>query len=311
MAAAVYLFDASSGGAPTTPRKMHSAHLAQHPNYPPRAPVANPDWDVPEPGYAPVPFTAEVVLQNDRTKKPKGWADPADFTRELRAEVGARHSAAAEWSGGMVPVDDDGLPRNPMGRTGMVGRGLLGKWGPNWAADPIVTRFNAKGKLQMVAIERGDTRVWAIPGGMVDEGEHVSATLKREFYEEAQNLESEAQSQVIKKQLDTLFASGGSPVFVGYVDDPRNTDNAWMETSAYHFHIDDPDLAAGLKLHAGDDAVGVQWLAVDDAVPEFKQLYASHRDMVVRAVQLKIESTKGTPEHAMWVAAGKKVGLGL
>ena len=32
------------------------------------------------------------------------------------------------------------LYRNPVGRTGMIGRGLLGKWGPNHAADPIVTR---------------------------------------------------------------------------------------------------------------------------------------------------------------------------
>ena len=32
------------------------------------------------------------------------------------------------------------FPRNPVGRTGMVGRGLLGRWGPNHAADPIVTR---------------------------------------------------------------------------------------------------------------------------------------------------------------------------
>ena len=28
-----------------------------------------------------------------------------------------------------------------MGRTGMVGRGLLRRWGPNHAADPIATRY--------------------------------------------------------------------------------------------------------------------------------------------------------------------------
>ena len=28
-----------------------------------------------------------------------------------------------------------------MGRTGMTGRGLLGRWGPNHAGDPIVTRY--------------------------------------------------------------------------------------------------------------------------------------------------------------------------
>lgn len=35
---------------------------------------------------------------------------------------------------------DGFLPRNPCGRTGLTGRGLLGRWGPNHAADPIVTR---------------------------------------------------------------------------------------------------------------------------------------------------------------------------
>lgn len=34
----------------------------------------------------------------------------------------------------------DGIPRNPIGRTGITGRGCLGRWGPNHAADPIVTR---------------------------------------------------------------------------------------------------------------------------------------------------------------------------
>lgn len=27
-------------------------------------------------------------------------------------------------------------------------------------------------------------------------------------------------------------------MYAGYVDDPRNTDNAWMETVAYNFHDD-------------------------------------------------------------------------
>ena len=33
-----------------------------------------------------------------------------------------------------------GLPRNPAGRTGLCGRGMLFRWGPNQASDPIVTR---------------------------------------------------------------------------------------------------------------------------------------------------------------------------
>ena len=69
-----------------------------------------------------------------------------------------------------------GKPINPRGRTGMTGRGTLGKWGPNHAADPIVTRWNPEDdyELQVVAIKRTDTGDWALPGGMVDDGEAVS-----------------------------------------------------------------------------------------------------------------------------------------
>lgn len=38
-------------------------------------------------------------------------------------------------------VIQNGLPLNPIGRTGISGRGVLGRWGPNHAADPVVTRW--------------------------------------------------------------------------------------------------------------------------------------------------------------------------
>ena len=36
---------------------------------------------------------------------------------------------------------DEGVPVNPQGRTGLRGRGCLGRWGPNAAGDAIVTRW--------------------------------------------------------------------------------------------------------------------------------------------------------------------------
>ncbi len=64
------------------------------------------------------------------------------------------------------------------GRTGLRGRGVLGRWGPNHAADPIVTRWKrdnaadqivrdaetGRGILEFVSIERKDNGGWAIPG---------------------------------------------------------------------------------------------------------------------------------------------------
>lgn len=41
--------------------------------------------------------------------------------------------------------------------------------------------------MQFVAVQRRDTREWALPGGMVDPGERVGATAIREFQEEATN----------------------------------------------------------------------------------------------------------------------------
>lgn len=45
-----------------------------------------------------------------------------------------------------VKVGDKRLlvPQNPVGRTGLTGRGHLGRWGCNHAADPIVTTYGFK-----------------------------------------------------------------------------------------------------------------------------------------------------------------------
>ena len=64
---------------------------------------------------------------------------------------------------------------------------------PNHAADPIVTRWHKNDKksrkVDFVLIKRKDTGEWAFPGGMVEYGDSVSLTLKKEFMEETQNIQ--------------------------------------------------------------------------------------------------------------------------
>ena len=79
-------------------------------------------------------------------------------------------------------------------------------------------------------------------------------------------------------QVAALFESG-KEVYRGYVDDPRNTDNAWTETTAFHFHCS-AELGAKLQLGAGDDAGDVAWLDVDEEEERYRDLYGAHRALV-------------------------------
>ena len=255
-------------------------------------------WSAPwvEPPYEPPTYEAPLLArfsnpgrsrEERRAQGKERWADrPAPLDADLAEEVRGRTTYE---NGGRIVWDEAAqLPRNPRGRTGLAGRGLLGKWGPNHAADPIVTRLHpATNQLQMVAIERKDMPgQWAIPGGMVDEGELVSVAVKREFIEEAGNIsESDEAKQAFVDAINHLFSKGGHVVYRGYVDDPRTTDNAWIETTAFHFHCP-PELGDKLPLGAGDDANRAIWLDVNPATEErYANLYASHRQWVDRVAE--------------------------
>ena len=248
------------------PRKVHVAARSQdNPTYPQR--FAVPDelvpWATPFPGYAPVPYTYKRGME-------ASYADPAD-PRSI-PELKGRFT----YEGSIALDPRTGSPLNPAGRTGMFERGRLAKWGPNHAADPIVTRYHpTSGELQLVVIKRNDTGTWALPGGMVDSGEAVSQTVRREFTEEAGAIQDPEMARRFNELSEQLFGSGGEVVYTGYVDDPRNTDNSWMETAALHFHCN-AELGALLPLEAGDDANQVKWVTLDESLT----LYASHRSWV-------------------------------
>ena len=62
--------------------------------------------------------------------------------------------------------------------------------------------------------------------------------------------------------MPQLFASG-TVIYQGYVDDPRNTDNAWYETQVIHFHCP-RDLGALLPFDADFSEAGfnARWIGL-------------------------------------------------
>lgn len=201
--------------------------------------------------YHPAEYTAEKLLGDTLPV----WADPQDISELL-------HDFKSYE--GEVVFDTNGRPLNPIGPTGITGRGVLGRWGANFAVDAIVTRINIDGFLEMVTIQREDGGEFATPGGFVDENEEITHALQRELEEET---------------TATLSFESAMPVYAGYVDDPRNTDNAWIETNAYHRH-----LARGviIPLEGKDDARDARWRTINKELLE--ELYASHAFNVKKAI---------------------------
>ncbi|XP_009639657.2 ADP-ribose pyrophosphatase, mitochondrial [Egretta garzetta] len=148
------------------------------------------------------------------------------------------------------------------------------RWKRDRSGNKIAHPVTGKNILQFVAIKRRDCGEWAIPGGMVDPGEKISATLKREFEEEALNAlqKSPEEKAELEKRLHKLFSQEHFVVYRGYVDDPRNTDNAWMETEAVNYHDETGETMDNLPLEAGDDAGMVKWVDISEKL----KLYASH-----------------------------------
>lgn len=216
------------------------------------------EWNQECKNYNPINFTAQIVLDQYSLNKDKGWADPenaSEVARKITSYVGE------------VKFDTNQRPLNPKGRTGLTGRGLLGKWGPNFAGDPIVTRFNeVTQKIELLVIQRKDCLQWALPGGMVDQNETTLQAISRELKEET-NL-----SLVFQKE---------NLVTQDYVDDMRNTDNAWIETTAAHKEVSYKK-SLEFDLCASDDAKDVVWAEVNDEL--YKRLYASHEKLVREAL---------------------------
>ncbi len=221
------------------------------------------------PEYNPQYYLSDVVIKKHQKYLAGTFervVDPENI-RDVKRKFTTYESAE-------IRLDSNGYPLNPRGRTGLRGRGVLEKWGANFAADPIITRLNTKtGQFEMLAIKRKDNGQWAIPGGKVDEGERISKTAARELGEESG----------VELNMDDAVL-----LYQGYVDDPRNTDNAWFETSVFHKYLPN-DLASRINPKAGTGEEDVAWMPLTEG--NINNLYASHGSFV-RLALLQLTENK-------------------
>jgi ADP-ribose pyrophosphatase len=221
-------------------------------------------WSTPWPGYGPVDITPpELRPAGLADSVAEGWAEPYATPADV-PDWSARQARA------LVPFtfDAQGMPLNPAGRTGRAGRNL-GAWGENQAADPIVIAGDGTNR-RILLIRRADIGVWAIPGGMVEPGEYATKAAARELHEESGVDLTEHTPKVLSW---------------GYVDDWRNTDNAWVCSTAVLYR-----LPAEVAATAGDDAADAGWFPLYNreilaaTLAPIGGLYAAHRPMLTAAL---------------------------
>ncbi len=170
-----------------------------------------------------------------------------------------------------LQLDNRGRPLHPW-FTDMVsdpslgvvtGKGAYWSWGPNRTVDPIVIKNG-----HVLLVKRKDTGNWALPGGFIDKGEASSAAAVREVLEET--------------GIILLTAGEAQQVYEGPVADIRATANAWPETSALLFHLDDESPLPEPK--GADDAADAAWIPLEVAQFEDK-LFGSHRYLLQKAIE--------------------------
>ncbi|XP_064474206.1 transient receptor potential cation channel subfamily M member 2-like isoform X2 [Ornithodoros turicata] len=155
-------------------------------------------------------------------------------------------------------LDSMAVPMNPIGRTGLRGKGALPRWGPNHYILFVISRWQRSkihlvgGRgLEIVLMRICRTDQFSMPGDFVP-GEHKYEMMKLLFKGTDQRGCSSAEDVSLLFQNSCLPENNESPsdmqqpmlpnvtckvVQQGYMDDPMNTDHCWREVELWHIHF--------------------------------------------------------------------------
>tara|TARA_B100001093_G_scaffold520462_1_gene616249 strand:+ start:6107 stop:6853 length:747 start_codon:yes stop_codon:yes gene_type:complete len=109
------------------------------------------------------------------------------------------------------------LPLNPFSPTGIGGKGLLKKWGPNHISVSIIITFDINNNCyQLLVVNKDDN--YFLPSGEIEHSNVIN-------------------SKIYNKLKNIIDIKNAHFIFSGYSNDSKNTDHAWIEKSAYLFNL--------------------------------------------------------------------------
>nr|XP_027194835.1 uncharacterized protein LOC113789492 [Dermatophagoides pteronyssinus] len=140
-------------------------------------------------------------------------------------------------------LDEDSIPMNICGRTGLRGKGNLPRWGPNHYVMLLISRTRLIGGIQIneFALERKYSSLF-VPMRFI--GDDIMfgdlRQLFRIFDKNSGHNKWINDNDILEyfRSIDPQLQSI-IPTQAYYMDSPDNTDNGWKEVKVYHFHFND------------------------------------------------------------------------
>jgi hypothetical protein len=216
--------------------------------------------------------------------------------------------------------------------TGLKGKGVLKKLGKNGFCDPVITRVDPRTRRMQVLVcsSLESPGTWCLPGGTISDSTILKKDQREVILPDQRQLpqflakvcnhnydrlqadcDMYAQSKMFihsnasdpvqrlafyENTITTYFHENSVPRYKGYCDDPRNTDDAWIETVVYHTHFHDGwapllDIPSSLASSCPSSIESstnrentipyeFRWIPIDSGLPAFTGLYASHYHFV-------------------------------
>lgn len=197
----------------------------------------NRNWDS-LPHYQPVYYTADSVK---RAVPDWEHPDPDESWKRARKLTLSRT---------LLRDTVTQLALNPAGATGVTGYGRLRNLGPNLSADGMITH-----NREALLVERRDTGQIAFPGGFRNE-------IGKDRYEDPlhaalREVQEETTITIRDMSKAALIFAGIAPLSL------RNTDIAWIESTAYHIDISAIDRP---EPTANDDAKSAGWYPLSNKI---------------------------------------------
>jgi ADP-ribose pyrophosphatase len=209
-------------------------------------------WNIPSPEYNPPYYVDTTVLENDYKKIANGWADSEEDWK-LPQDDGSEDN---------IDRDEEGKPINPKGRTGIAGRGLFGKWGPNPYVILLISRVNKNS---------GDTEILL----QIDSSDDV--LLPEKFIKRIETLESTKKNLLGEFFLTENRIINSKLIHEGYLYDRRQTDNAWLNANCYILLVDESEMESDTTI-----ASKFKWEIVSTEL--INQLPASRAELIRIAI---------------------------